>query len=212
LLQRQLATDERTGRLLAAPLHLLEEAAQLIAKLLSRASDREAKREWIDVNQVLRDLTDLLRQVAGRAIALSVEPAAEQAVCRLDPTLLKSALLNLVVNARQAMRQGGAIMIRTETVTVDAEAAAAMQLSAPGCYLAIVVADDGRGIPADRRARIFEPFVDTDDRETGSEISLNIIRGFVTSSEGQIIVDSVAGIGTTFTMYFPLRHEAMPRG
>ena len=206
LLKRALVDDELGGRLVDPPLQLANEAARLISHLSSGIRHKEQRTQQINVNEQLSEIADLLRQVAGRTILVGIEPGTGVFDCRLDPTLLKSALLNLVINARNAMRDGGAIHIRSENSVLDDQAAAAVGLRPAGHYVALSVADTGVGIPPALRERLFEPFFTARESETGMGIGLSILYGFVKSAGGNVVVRSTVGKGSTFTLYFP----AMP--
>lgn len=209
LIKRALGDDARVQRLVDPPLRLADEAARLISQLSSGIRHKQNRTQQVNVDQLLREVADLLRQVAGRAVRVNIEPGSGLFECRLDPTLLKSALLNLVINARNAMRRGGEIHIRSETLVLDNQAAAVVGLASAGRYVALSVADTGIGIPPELRARVFEPFFTTREGGAGMGIGLSILYGFVKSAGGHVVVDSAVGVGTTFTMYFPA--EPSPR-
>jgi signal transduction histidine kinase len=203
LLKRALVNDDLVRRLVDPPLQLANEAARLISHLSSGVRHKEQRTRQINVNEQLSEIADLLRQVAGRMIQVEIEPGAEVFDCKIDPTLLKSALLNLVINARNAMRDGGAVHIRSENSVLDDQAAAAVGLKSAGQYVALSVADTGVGIPPALRERLFEPFFTAREGGLGMGIGLSILYGFVKSAGGNVVVRSTVGKGSTFTLYFP---------
>lgn len=203
LLKRALVDDELVRRLVDPPLQLANEAARLISHLSSGVRHKEQRTRQINVNEQLSEVADLLRQVAGRMTQVEIEPGTEVLDCRLDPTLLKSALLNLVINARNAMRDGGGIHIRSENSVLDDQAAAAVGLKSAGRYVALTVADTGVGIPPALRERLFEPFFTAREGGLGMGIGLSILYGFVKSAGGNVVVRSTVGKGSTFILYFP---------
>jgi len=208
LMKRGLGNDERVLALVDPPLRLADEAADLICQLLTSARGKQYKVQRVKVNDLLWEVADLLRHVAGRAVRLNLELADDLFDCRLDPTLLKSALLNLVINSRNAMRSGGTIQIKSTNLVLEHDAAAAAVLRPGVPYIALSVADSGIGIAPEVRTRLFEPFFTTREGEAGTGIGLSILYGFVKAADGQVLVDSTVGVGTTFTMYFPA--EPMP--
>jgi signal transduction histidine kinase len=203
LLKRALVDDELVRRLVDPPLQLANEAARLISHLSSGIRHKEQRTRQINVNEQLSEIADLLRQVAGRTIQVEIEPGIEVFDCSLDPTLLKSALLNLVINARNAMRDGGAIHIRSANSVLDDQAAAAVGLKSAGQYVALSVADTGVGIPPTLRERLFEPFFTAREGGLGMGIGLSILYGFVKSAGGNVVVRSTVGKGSAFILYFP---------
>lgn len=205
LIKRALGNDERLQALIEPPLRLASEATQLISQLSAGIRHKQYKVQHVNVNQLLHEVADLLRQVAGKTIRLRLDLADDLFDCRLDATLLKSALLNLVINARNAMPGGGEIVIRSRNRVLDREAANAAGLRSDINYIALSVADTGVGITPEVRARLFEPFFTTREGEIGTGIGLSILYGFVKATGGQVVVDSIVGAGTTFTMYFPAR-------
>ena len=207
ILRRGLAANADAQQQLAPAIHLVNEASALLTDLKSSSRQERASGEYVDVNQVLAEAAELLHQVAGRSIQVVIVPAPVTIECHLDPTLLKSALLNLVLNARNAMPDGGEIHIGTDRLALNLEEAKARNLRVPGSYAAISVSDTGPGIAPELRARIFEPFVSSRGEKSGNGLGLSIIYGFVTSSGGQIFVESELNRGTTFTMLFPAHVE-----
>jgi signal transduction histidine kinase len=203
LIKRALGNDERVPALVDPPIQLADEAANLICQLSVGIRGKQYKVQQVNVNDLLREVADLLRHVAGRAVQLNLELADDLFDCRLDPTLLKSALLNLVINARNAMRSGGEIRIKSNNLVLEHDAAAAAGLRPGVPYIAVSVADTGIGIAPEVRTRLFEPFFTTREGEAGTGIGLSILYGFVKAADGQVVVDSTVGVGTTFIMYFP---------
>jgi signal transduction histidine kinase len=203
IIQRKLRGNEEMQQIIARPLRLADEAAALISQLSAGVRHKRNCPECININNVLSDVAGLLREVAGRGIRVQINPGAGLFDCRLDPILLKSALLNLVVNARNAMPSGGKIEIHSQNVALSKQAAKAAALAGAGDYVTLSVADTGTGIPPEIRARIFEPFFTTREDEAGTGIGLSILHGFVTASGGSVRVHSTMGEGTIFTLHFP---------
>jgi signal transduction histidine kinase len=204
VIQRKLHDDERMQQMITRPLRLADEAAALIAQLSAGVRHKKNCPERININNVLSEVAGLLREVAGRGIRLLITPGPGLFDCKLDPVLLKSALLNLVINARNAMPRGGKIEIRSLNPVMSEEAAHASDLAHAGDYVSLSVTDTGTGIPPEIRARIFEPFFTTREGDAGTGIGLSILHEFVKAAGGSVQVDSTMGGGTTFTMYFPV--------
>ncbi len=203
LIQRNLGDDERAKKIVEMPLRLANEAVALISQLSASMRHKKNSPARINIEKVLNDVEGLLREIGGRGVQLKITSDTGLFDCNLDPVLLKSALLNLVINARNAMPRGGTIEIRSQNATLSKQAAEAAGLAGAGDYVVLTVADTGIGIPPAICARIFEPFFTTREGEAGTGLGLSILHGFVKAAGGNVQVDSTMGEGTTFTMYFP---------
>jgi signal transduction histidine kinase len=202
-LLRRCFDEQAPEQLLIEPsLCMTEEAMRLISQLLAGARQTRRDVRLVNVNADLAEIIDLLRHVAGPSVVVTTQLDHDLLNCRLDPTLLRSALLNLVVNAREAMPRGGEIRIATGNVLLDESAAAAKGLDT-GPYVTVSVRDNGVGIPSDVLSQIFQPFFTTRENEGGTGFGLSTLYGFVTAAGGCVGVDSVLGEGTTFTLHLP---------
>jgi DNA-binding NarL/FixJ family response regulator len=157
----------------------------------------------LDLDQVVAEAGDLLRRLVHESIDLAIAPAAEQLKVVADPAQVERVLLNLTVNARDAMPEGGTLTISTGVVDVAGEVAAEHEVS-QGPYAAITVADTGEGMDAETKARIFEPFFTTKGAAEGNGLGLATVYGIVRQSEGFVRVESSPGAGATFQVCFPL--------
>jgi CheY-like chemotaxis protein len=155
------------------------------------------------LNQVVGDLERMLRRVIGEDIALEIMPATALGRTKADPSQVEQVLMNLVVNARDAMPSGGRIQIRTANATLDAAFAREHAGATPGRYIALAVADSGVGMKPEIVARIFEPFFTTKPVGKGTGLGLSTVYGIVKQNSGYVRVDSTPGAGTTFTIYWP---------
>jgi CheY-like chemotaxis protein len=146
----------------------------------------------------------LLQRVIGEGIRITIETSAQEARVRADPSQLEQVLLNLGVNARDAMPGGGTLKISTRQVALGASqiAAGAIEVD-PGDYVALVVSDTGSGMDEETRARIFEPFFTTKGPGKGTGLGLATVYGIVKQSGGGITVDSAPGEGCTFSIFLP---------
>jgi signal transduction histidine kinase len=151
---------------------------------------------------VVASLHDLLRRTLPESINI-VARAADTGSISVDPRQLENALLNLVVNCRDAMPDGGILTIETEDAVIDAAYAASHQDVEPGDYVALSVSDNGEGIDAKILGRVFEPFFTTKEVGKGSGMGLSMVMGFVHQSHGHVTISSEPDVGTTVILYFP---------
>jgi signal transduction histidine kinase/ActR/RegA family two-component response regulator len=177
-------------------------AAALTQRLLAFSRRQTLDPKPTDVNKLVFGMEDLIRRTIGPSVALEVVGAAGLWLAKLDPSQLENALLNLSINARDAMPDGGRITIETANKWLDQRAARERDLP-PGQYLSICVTDTGTGMPKEIVDRIFDPFFTTKPIGQGTGLGLSMIYGFVRQSGGQVRVYSEVGQGTTMCMYFP---------
>ncbi len=185
----------------------VDRAAAVTRKLLAFSRKQAVQRSALDLNGVLRDLEPLLRQLLTDRIEvrLDLDPALWR--IKADPDQMEQVVVNLVTNARDAMPDGGPLLVATANRTVDAVTPDTGRLP-PGDYVALVVNDQGVGMSPEVRARIFEPFFSTKPRDRGIGLGLAMVHGIVTNSGGYIAVDSAPGRGTTLTVLLPRTREA----
>jgi PAS domain S-box-containing protein len=180
-------------------------AAALTHRLLAFARRQPLSPRSVDANQLVGSLEDLLRRTIGELIDLKIERSKNLWSTLCDPNQLESALLNLAINARDAMPDGGRLTIRTSNARLDGVLSGNPAL-APGDYICIDVADTGTGMAADVVARAFDPFFTTKPIGQGTGLGLSMIYGFARQSNGHVIIDSTPGAGTSVRIYLP-RHE-----
>ncbi|WP_420022918.1 ATP-binding protein [Cereibacter azotoformans] len=185
-------------------------AASLVGQLLAFSRKQTLKPERIELQEVLADLTHLLNRLVGERVTLRLAHAPELGPIRADKRQLEQVLMNLVVNARDAMPEGGVIRIETEALTLADELRRDRAVVPPGRYAAIHVQDEGVGIPPDRLQKIFEPFFTTKRTGEGTGLGLSTVYGIVKQSGGFIFVDSEPGRGSVFHLYFPINEELLP--
>ena len=150
------------------------------------------------------DFMDLLRQAAGPGVDVVFEPAGALPRCIADPAELEAALLNLAINARDAMDGAGVLRLTTSLVRLDAAALEYNNEANPGAFVAIAVADSGGGMAPEVAAKAFEPFFTTKPVGKGTGLGLSQVYGFVRQLGGHVRIASEAGRGTTVTLYLPV--------
>ncbi len=190
-------------------------AAALTQRLLAFSRQQTLDPRPTDVNRLIAGLEELIRRSVGPAVELEVVGAGGLWPTRIDAPQLENALLNLCINARDAMPEGGRLTIETANCWLDGQAAAERDLP-PGQYISICVTDTGTGMTEEVKSRAFDPFFTTKPVGAGTGLGLSMVYGFVRQSGGQVRVYSELGVGTTMCLYLP-RHlgsaerEAGPR-
>jgi two-component system cell cycle sensor histidine kinase/response regulator CckA len=179
-------------------------AASLVGQLLAFSRKQTLKPEHIDLHDVLSDMTHLLNRLVGERLKLVLSHAPDLGMIRADKRQLEQVLMNLVVNARDAMEEGGVIRVETEAMTLDHDTSRDSVVMPAGKYSVIRVIDGGCGIAPDLLQRIFEPFVTTKGVGKGTGLGLSTVYGIVKQSGGFVFVDSELGRGSVFTLFFPV--------
>jgi PAS domain S-box-containing protein len=182
-----------------------ERGAELTQRLLTFGRRQTLRPEPTDLNEAVRSMIDLLRRTIGEQISLTVNLATELPSTLVDRALLETALLNLVINARDAMPRGGALSISTRAVDVDRQAEIGLK---PGRYCEVAVTDTGFGMSVDVRQRAFEPFFTTKPVGKGSGLGLAMVYGFAKQSGGHVLIESEPGRGTLIRVALPLAASA----
>jgi two-component system cell cycle sensor histidine kinase/response regulator CckA len=179
-------------------------AAALVGQLLAFSRKQTLKPERIDLQDVLSDMAHLLNRLVGEKVRLRLAHAPDLGMIRADKRQLEQVLMNLVVNARDAMPEGGTIRVETEALTLNDELRRDRAVVPAGEYATIRVIDTGIGIPPERLDKIFEPFFTTKRPGEGTGLGLSTVYGIVKQSGGFIFVDSTVDEGTVFHLYFPI--------
>jgi PAS domain S-box-containing protein len=178
-------------------------AAALTRQLLLFSRRESLQPRDLDLSESITSTMQMLRRILGETVEVSVKLAAQPLYVRADPGMLDQVLMNMAVNARDAMPNGGKLLIETTAVEIDAAAAARTAQARPGPFVCLSVGDTGSGIPPEILPRIFEPFFTTKDVGKGTGLGLATVYGIVQQHQGWIQVSSEVGQGTTFQIYLP---------
>ena len=206
LLRRRLPDDPKTGRLVDGALRAADRAQTLVARLLAFGRRQVLQPRPVDVAELLRGLTDLVQRSIGQHIGVVVEPAAGLPPARVDPNQLELAILNLAVNARDAMPGGGTLTVTAHPETIGA---ANEQRLHAGEYVRLSVIDTGMGMDEDTLKRAIEPFFTTKGVGKGTGLGLSMIHGLAGQMGGALKLSSTVGIGTRVDLWLPVA-EALP--
>ncbi|MFP7723058.1 response regulator [Lysobacter sp. A3-1-A15] len=202
LLAGEIGLGVHAGRHVDAALDAVERGAKLASQLLAFARQQPLAPVVLDLGERLQRLDDLLRRTLGERIELQVEIDPALSTVEADPHQLENAVLNLAINARDAMEHGGGLRIRARNTHVSANDRVHPELQ-PGDYVELAIIDTGHGMPDEVVRRAFEPFYTTKPEGRGTGLGLSMAYGFVRQSGGQITLDSAPGKGTTVTIHLP---------
>lgn len=182
-----------------------ERGAALTKQLLTFSAKQEIKLQAVDLNEAAGSSEKMLRRIIGSNIHLNTELAPDLRRVQADPSQVSQVIINLVINARDAMPNGGKIFLATRNVRLEEAGASGMRLTpAPGNYAELAVSDNGGGMSPETLEHIFEPFFTTKKPGQGTGLGLSTIYGIMSSLRGGIAVESAPGKGTSFRIYFPV--------
>jgi signal transduction histidine kinase len=208
LVDQLVKTDERASKRIKAAIEAAEKGSELTKHLLSFSRQTTLQNRELTVNELLNKNGDMLRQAIGADMELKILPAPDLWKIKADSTMLETAILNLSINARDAMRpRGGTVVIETHNRVLDAAYCANHEDLPPGDYVEVAVTDTGCGIPRENLDKVFQPFFTTKSPEAGSGLGLSMIYGFVKQSGGHVKIYSEVGHGTTVKLYLPRAKE-----
>ncbi len=203
LLEDELGPDNELTELTTPMVRAVDRASELTKRMLAFARLQPLAVGNVNVNVLLHQMQPLLRRSLAEEIDIELSLVPDLETCIADAGQLEQAVLNLAINARDAMPQGGRLEIQTRNETIADDASNDLADAEPGNYVVIAVTDYGQGIPAADQQRIFEPFFTTKEVGRGTGLGLSMVYGFIKQSNGHITVQSEEGIGTTFRLYLP---------
>jgi len=180
-----------------------QRGASLTRQLLAFSRKQVIQPQILDLNERLHDIGKLLRPLMGDDVEILIVPKASSALVEMDPGQLDQVIVNLAVNARDAMPHGGKFILETNVVDLDEEFAAQYQSLKPGKHVLLSVSDNGGGMDSETASRIFEPFFTTKETGKGTGLGLATVYGIVKQSDGHVQVYSEVGHGTSFKIYIP---------
>ncbi len=186
-----------------------DHAASLMRELLAFSRQQVLVLQVLDLNEVVADVENMLRHLIGKDIDLVTLPAPALWLVKADAAHIKQVIVNLAVNARDAMPGGGRLTIETSNVELDAASAQRHPAVSPGRYVMLAVRDTGIGMDAQTQAHVFEPFFTTKGEGEGTGLGLAMVYGTVKQSGGAVWIDSELGQGATFSICLPRADEAM---
>jgi len=175
----------------------------MVSKLLSFARRETHEIIPLNLHDVINDSVRLFEGVLDKRIGIKMELTSTLQNMEGDPNQIEQILMNLMVNARDAMPDGGLITIRTETTDVEKDRYEAPAYIIPGKYIVLIVSDTGSGIPKQLTSKIFDPFFTTKEKGKGTGLGLATVYGIVKDHNGYVSVESEPGKGSTFSVYFP---------
>jgi two-component system, cell cycle sensor histidine kinase and response regulator CckA len=183
-------------------------AAELVSQLLTFSRRQLIKPKPLDINVLVHDVERMLRRIIGEHIELQTRLDPDAGWIHADRNQMEGVLLNLATNARDAMPDGGALMIDTEHIEIRAERQSPQPELAPGSYVRLMIRDTGRGMDPDTQQHLFEPFFTTKQQGKGTGLGMSSVYGSVEQNHGRIFLETALGKGTAFSIYLP-RREAL---
>jgi signal transduction histidine kinase len=201
LLERRLK-DGSDAPLVTAALAATHRGANLTRQLLSFGRRQMVRPVNLDINNSLSECNEIVRSAVGPMVQLDYRLSDSESLCCIDRDEFERVILNLAINARQAMADGGKLTIETATVRITPESADGNL--AAGCYIRVTVRDTGRGMPPDVMARAFDPFFTTREVGEGSGLGLSQTYGFVKQAKGHVSIETAVGEGTSVILFLPV--------
>jgi signal transduction histidine kinase len=207
LLAGELPSDDPKQRDVAEIRKATERATRLTRQLLAFGRREAQETRHLDLNDVLADVLPMLRQLIGEHIEVITNATLGLPAVLADPSQLEQVLVNLVLNARDAMPDGGRLIVSTSAVVLDDAFLSAHPGSKRGAFVRLTVEDTGSGMPDEVLSRVFEPYFTTKDPSRGTGLGLSTVYGIVKSTGGYIWADSALGRGTTIAVYVPAQER-----
>ena len=195
--------DDRVAPLVGDAMKAAEKSASLVERLLAFSRRQDLCPAPLNLAELLAGLKDTLERTIGKSIEITIDAAPDTWMCVADENQLENTILNLSINARDAMPDGGRLELAVSNAVVDARQARSLVDALPGDYVRLSVRDTGTGMPDHVRQRVFEPFFTTKAQGRGTGLGLSMVYGFVKQSGGFLHIDSRPGRGTEFQVYLP---------
>lgn len=211
LLLDKLPPEDSLRRYAEQVASITEHAAALPRQLLAFSRSKPSQPQLVDLNKTIADLAKILTRLIGESIILESNLAAEPVMLKIDPGQLEQVLLNLAVNARDAMPRGGHLFLETALIRLTTADIQPGETIPPGAYAQLSVSDTGSGMDPETRAHIFEPFFTTKEEGKGTGLGLTTAHSIISQNSGTIRVSSIQGEGTTFQIYLPQADAAIPK-
>lgn len=211
-LRKRVAGDERAQMLIDKISKAASSGGDLNNRLLSFSREQALERELIVVSEMLEEMKEFLTRLLGETIKLSMDISDHESAVLTDRTQLQNAILNICVNARDAMTRGGELLITTASVRRPRHQITGEDSAEETDYVEISLTDNGSGIPAEIQKQIFEPFFTTKEKERGTGLGLSTVYGFIRQSGGNITVNSREGEWTRFRIFLPLADTVTVQG
>jgi len=208
LIERRLGDDERQRKRVETAIHATLRGADLIERLLAFSRRQTLEPKDVDLNELVSGMTELSRRTLGEMIEIDLRLSSDLEPTHIDPGQLENALLNLAVNARDAMPGGGRLTIETANIDVDERYAAGHPGMSSGRFVLLTVADTGTGMSPDVLQHVFEPFFTTKEVGKGTGLGLSMVYGFAKQSGAYIDIRSEEGHGTAVDLYLPTAESA----
>ncbi len=205
LIEKLTEGDEKATARLTTAIDAVNKGSELTKRLLAFSRQQTLEDDIIKVNDLIEETSDMLTRAITSNIELKIKPGQDIWTVKADKTQLETAILNLSINARDAMKEGGVLIVETENKVLDATYTRQHEDLIPGDYVVVSVSDTGEGIPAKIIDKVLQPFFTTKPPGSGSGLGLSMIYGFVKQSKGHLSIYSEEGTGTTIKIYLP-RH------
>ena len=209
ILEDVIKEDKNARRNVDAIIKAANRGASLTGRLLAFSRKQNLSPRPTKINELVSGLEDMLQRTLGETIELRTHLGQGACEALIDPHQFEDALVNMAINARDAMASGGSLTIETTNITLDEAHVAEHKGMMPGDYVMVAVIDTGSGMASDVLNRVFEPFFTTKDVGKGSGLGLSMVYGFVKQSNGYITIDSEVGRGTTVKLYMPISGEVL---
>lgn len=203
LVQRKLPEDARMREQIERALNAVARGADLTKRLLAFSRRQQLDPKVIDVGRLVEELLKLIERTLGEEVEIHMRQTEDRWSARIDPGQLENAILNLCVNARDAMPDGGTLTIETANIVIEEPSQDRNNDITPGEYICLSISDTGTGMPVEIQAQIFEPFFTTKETGRGTGLGMSMVFGFVKQSGGYLSVYSEVGVGTTLKIYLP---------